>query len=194
MIKVGITGGIGSGKTYISKIFESLNIKVYYSDLEAKKLMIENSIIKESLIKNFGNEVYFKNGELNRELLSKLIFSNKYNLQTVNNIVHPVVRQHYSDWTNKYKNEKYTLKEAAILFESGAHKQMDKIITVVSDLYIRKERNIARDNISKDEILKKINNQISDKKKIDKSDFVIYNNLRNSLTEQIHKIDILLKK
>lgn len=194
MIKVGITGGIGSGKTYISKIFESLNIKVYYSDLEAKKLMIANSIIKESLIKNFGNEVYLKNGELNRELLSKLIFSNKVNLQTVNNIVHPIVRQHYNDWANKYKNEKYTLKETAILFESGAHKQMDKIITVVSDLDIRIERIIARDNISKNEILKKINNQISDKEKIEKSYFVIYNNLRDSLTEQIYKIDTLLKK
>ena len=194
MIKVGITGGIGSGKTYVSKIFESLNIKVYYSDLEAKKLMIESSIIKEELTKKFGSKIYFTNGELNREYLSNLIFNNKNNLQIINSIVHPIVKEHYNDWANKYNSEKYTIKEAAILFESGAYKQMDKIITVISDLDLRLKRVITRDNTSKEEILKKINNQISDKDKIEKSDYIIYNNIKDSLTEQIHKIDILLKK
>ncbi len=187
-IKIGITGGIGSGKTTVCKIFEVLDIPVYYADIEAKKIVNSDIEIKKSLISLFGKEIYLQNGTINKEKLSNIIFNDKQSLAKVNSIIHPVVRKYYEQWIVDNKHYKWTVKEAAILFESGSYKQVDKIITVVSPLETRIDRIMKRDNTNREIVLKKINNQMSDEEKIKKSDFVIYNNDKTLLLPQILKI------
>jgi len=192
MIKVGITGGIGSGKSFICKKFEKLGLKIYYADNKAKQLTNNNKIIKEKLITYFGKDIYI-DYNLNKEKLSQIIFNNPEKLKIVNSIIHPIVTDDFNKWCNKYKNEKIILKEAAILFESGSYKNLDKIITITSPIDLRISRIKKRDNINETEILKKINTQISDIEKIKKSDFVIYNDKINNLDEQINLIYKSLK-
>ncbi len=188
MIKIGITGGIGSGKTTVCKIFLALNIPIYYADIEAKILINNNIEIRNSLITLFGNNIYMENGYIDKNKLSKYIFNDKHLLEKVNSIIHPIVRKNYNEWVVKNKTYKCTIKEAAILFESGAYKQVDKIISVVSPIEKRIERIMKRDNLDKEIILKKIENQMSDEEKIRKSDFVIYNNDNNLLIPQVLQI------
>jgi len=192
MFRVGITGGIGSGKTTVCNFFELLNIPIFYADIEAKKLINEDAFLKSELKNEFGNEIYFADGRINKDIFAKIIFSNKENLQKSNSIIHPVVQKCYEIWCNKYSKYKYTLKEAAILFESGSYKQMDYIITVVSPIEQRIENISRRDNLTKEMILKKINNQLSDDLKINISDFVIYNDKNRLLIPQILEINYSL--
>jgi len=188
MIKIGITGGIGSGKTTVCKIFEVMKIPVYYADIEAKIIINTDIEIKNSLISLFGKNIYLQNGTIDKKQFSEIIFNDKQILAKVNSIIHPVVKKYYEQWLFQNKNYKFTVKEAAILFESGAYKQVDKIITVVSPLEKRIERIMKRDNTSREIVLKKINNQMSDEEKIKKSDFVIYNNDKTLLLPQILEI------
>jgi len=190
MIKIGLTGGIGSGKTTVAKIFENLGVPVYYSDYWAKELSNTNTEIIDGLKQEFGEKIYSKNKTLNKTLLSKIIFNDKSQLEKVNNIIHPIVRNHFDSWANEHKktNQKYIIKEAAILFESGAYKQVDKIITVFTELNLRIERLQKRDNITKSEILKKIAAQMPEEEKIKLSDYIIYNNKNDLLLPQILNI------
>jgi dephospho-CoA kinase len=170
---IGLTGGIGSGKTTISKIFEELGVPVYNSDLEAKKIMELPEVIV--LLKNdFGDE-FFENNILNRAKLADLVFRNAEKLNVLNAIVHPFVKKDFLFWVKKHHNEKFVIKESAILFESKSNIDCDKIITVKSPLDLRMKRIAARDNLGFHEIVKRINNQISDEKKIENSDFIIEN-------------------
>lgn len=170
---IGLTGGIGSGKTTISKIFEELGVPVYNSDLEAKKIMELPEVIV--LLKNdFGDE-FFENNILNRAKLADLVFRNAEKLNVLNAIVHPFVKKDFLFWVKKHHNEKFVIKESAILFESKSNIDCDKIITVKSPLDMRMKRIAARDNLGFHEIVKRINNQISDEKKIENSDFIIEN-------------------
>jgi dephospho-CoA kinase len=190
MLKIGLTGGIGSGKTSLAKIFESLGVKVYYSDYWAKYLTSNDIDIISKLKKEFGDDIYLKNNELDKLKLSKLIFNDKIHLQKVNDIIHPVVKAHFNNWVENQKNnnEKYIIKEAAILFESAANKQVDKVITVLSDLNLRIKRIQNRDGISIDEIKSKISSQMTDEEKIKLSDYVIYNNEKDMLLPQVLKL------
>ena len=190
MIKLGLTGGIGSGKTTVAKIFETLGIPVYYSDFWAKNLTNSNKKIISKLKKEFGQEIYTTEKKLNKELLSKIIFSDKSKLEIVNNIIHPIVRNHFDNWveTKEKEKHKFIIKEAAILFESGAYKQVNKVITVSSKLELRIERLQNRDGSSKDEILKKIASQMPEEEKIKRSDYIIYNNKNDMLLQQVLKI------
>ena len=190
MIKIGLTGGIGSGKTTVAKIFENLGVPVYYSDYWAKKLSNTNTEIIDGLKQEFGEKIYSKNKTLNKTLLSKIIFNDKSQLEKVNNIIHPIVRNHFDNWANEHKktNQKYIIKEAAILFESGAYKQVDKIITVFTELNLRIERLQKRDNITKSKILKKIAAQMPEEEKIKLSNYIIYNNKNDLLLPQVLKI------
>ncbi len=192
MIKVGITGGIGSGKTYICKKFEELGVKIYYSDDKAKYLTNNNTKIKKQLIQNFGNNIYINN-KINKKKLSEIIFNNPKKLKIVNSIIHPIVNDDFNKWCENHKKEIFILKETAILFESNSYKNLDKIITVISPIDLRISRIIKRDNISKTEIQKKINSQINDIEKIKMSDFVIYNDKINNLDKQINLIYESLK-
>lgn len=187
MIKVGITGGIGSGKTTVCKIFETLNIPVYYADTRAKKLMTSDRKLKVSLIKLLGKEAYYKNGRLNRTYVAGKVFKDKKILSALNGLVHPAVLEDTIDWFNQ-QNAPYGLKEAALLFESKGYLLMDKVITVVADEEERINRVMQRDDSKRTDVIARINNQWKDKDRINKSDFVINNNRRELLIPQIMKI------
>ncbi len=192
MIKVGLTGGIGSGKSYVAKIFSALNIPVYNSDLEAKKLYLRQDV-RESIIANFGKSIYLPTGNIDKIRLAKIIFNDKKALNKINSIIHPLVKEHFNQWIEEQQHAPYIIKEAAILFESGAYKDMHKIIAVTAPLELRIERVIKRDHTDREIILKKISNQLSDKELIKKSDFNIIND-KKALLPQVLKIHKTLLK
>jgi dephospho-CoA kinase len=186
MIIVGLTGGIGSGKTTISKYFESLGIPVYIADVEAKGLMSRSKIIKRQLGLLFG-ELAYKDGELNRSFLASKIFTDKTLLLKMNAIVHPKVVSHFKRWLKK-QDAPYVIKEAAIIFENKSENQYDYIITVIAVEDLRIQRVMKRDNASKEKIKAIIKNQLSDAEKIKKSDFVIRNNSLDSANRDVNEI------
>lgn len=195
MITVGLTGGIGSGKTTVAKAFEALGVPIYIADEEAKKLMVKSKVIKRKLTTLFGEEAYVNN-ELNKPFLSQAIFNNKALLEQMNAIVHPRVGRHFNKWKAKQKAA-YVIKEAAILFENGSYKHYDYIITVIAQKSVRIERVMQRDNTTKEKVLSIIKNQWDDAEKVEKSHFVIENNDLESTKKQvlaIHKKLITFKK
>ena len=187
MINVGLTGGIGSGKSFVAKIFNTMGIPVYNSDIEAKKLYLREDV-RKTMIDFFGKDVYLNNGQINKVYLANVIFNNKEALNKVNSIIHPLVKQHFTDWLKKHKEAPYIIKEAAILFESGAYKDMHKTIAVVAPVDLRIKRVIERDKTDKEIILKKIENQLSDEELIRRTDFFIVNNETEALLPQINEI------
>lgn len=187
MVVVGLTGGIGSGKTTILKFFESFGIPIYIADDEAKALMNRSKVIKRKLIQLFGESAYI-DGKLNRTYLASKIFNDKSLLSKMNAIVHPKVASHFKRWLNK-QNAPYVIKEAAIIFENNLENQYDYIITVVADEHLRIERVMKRDNASVEKIKSIISNQLPDSEKIKKSDFVITNNDLDSAKAQVTAIN-----
>ncbi|MBC3848019.1 dephospho-CoA kinase [Winogradskyella echinorum] len=171
---VGLTGGIGSGKTTILKCFKAFDIPVYIADDEAKALMNRSKVIKRKLIQLFGESAY-KHDKLNRPYLASKIFNDKSLLSKMNAIVHPKVASHFKRWLKK-QDAPYIIKEAAIIFENNLENQYDYIITVIADKDLRIKRVMQRDNASKEKIQSIINNQLSDDEKVKRSDFVIVNN------------------
>lgn len=190
---VGLTGGIGSGKTTVSHFFKELDVPVYIADTEAKALMNTSKIIKRKLIELFGEKAYL-DGKLNRPYLSKQIFSNKELLQQMNAIVHPKVAKHFAKWVKK-QDFPYVISEAAILFENGSYKKYNYIITVTAPEEIRLKRVIKRDNTTKKKVESVMNNQWSDAEKIKRSDFVITNiNLEQTKAQVVEIHQKILKK
>lgn len=184
MLKIGVTGGIGSGKTTVCKLFELLGIPVYYADIESKKLLDTDMLVKERILKVFGNAVLGNSGLVNRKKLAEIVFNNKAELEKLNAILHPAVGLHLEEWMKK-QTAPYVIKEAAILFESGSYKQVDKIITVVAPLELKIGRTMKRDNLSKEEVTQRIQHQMPDDEKIKKSDFVIVNDEQQLLIPQV---------
>ena len=185
---VGLTGGIGSGKTTIANFFKELGVPIYIADTEAKALMNRSKVIKRKLIALFGDNAY-QNGKLNRDFLSKKIFNNKDLLQKMNAIVHPKVASHFNRWVKK-QEAPYVISEAAILFENGSYKKYDYIITVTAPEEVRLKRVMSRDNSSKEKVKSVMNNQWKDEEKIKLSDYVIQNiNLEEAKAQvlQIHQ-------
>ena len=192
---IGLTGGIGSGKTTIAKLFNILGVPIYYTDVEAKKLMHNSKIIKRRLIAKFGDKVYQDN-TLNRSFLANLVFTNKENLKYLESVVHPKVNQHFKRWLKK-QNKPYILQENAILFENGSDKLCDYVLTVTAPIKVRINRVIKRDKVTEKQVVERMNNQWSDEKKINKSDFVINNiTLKESekLVLEIHNKILQLSK
>jgi len=173
MVTVGLTGGIGSGKTTVAKAFEALGIPIYIADDEAKRLMNTSKVLKRKLIALFG-EVAYKDNKLNRPYLAKAIFNDRELLEKMNAIVHPKVGKHFIKWKNKQKGP-YVIKEAAILFENGSYKNYDYIITVIAPEKTRIQRVLKRDNSNIDKVKAIISNQWRDERKVPLSDFVIEN-------------------
>lgn len=170
---IGLTGGIGSGKTTIANLFREANIPVYIADDEARKIMQSPEIIEE--IKNtFGSEI-FDDTILNREKLSQIVFNEPEKLKLLNAIIHPAVRKHFQNWVLNHEKYPFVIYEAAILFESGSYKNCDLIITVTAPIETRIERVIQRDKTTREQVLKRINAQWDDTQRISKSDFVIIN-------------------
>ena len=189
---IGITGGIGAGKSTVSTICKHLGFKVYNSDQRAKEIVSEDSIIKKKLISFFGNNIY-KNGVFDRKFLSDKIFNDKSSLQQINSIIHPAVKKDFNSWVINNSNEKILFKESALLLESGAYKELDKIILIVSDKNLRVSRVLNRDqNRSKKEIESIIDKQIDEVDAIKYADIVIDNNhkkmLLPSVIRQIEKL------
>lgn len=188
MLKIGLTGGIGTGKTIVAEVFKLLGIPVYVSDKEAKRLMIESDEIRIKLIERFGADVYTKEGILDRKYLSDIIFNNPMALQDINAIVHPVVRNDFQIWSKKQQSP-YVIQESAILFDTGLYKNFDKIICVTADEEIRIQRVMDRDGVDANAVKERMKNQLDESIKIEKSDFVIYNNSGLILPQimEIHK-------
>lgn len=193
MVVVGLTGGIGSGKTTILKCFQSFGVPVYIADDEAKALMKRSKVIKRKLIDLFGSDAYI-DGELNKPYLASKIFNDRSLLSKMNAIVHPKVAAHFKRWLKK-QNADYVIKEAAIIFENNLENQYNYIITVVADEALRIQRVMKRDNSSEKKVKSIIENQLSDTEKIKKSDFVILNNDLEDAKQQAFKIHkTILKK
>lgn len=187
---IGLTGGIGSGKTTVSKYIASKGIPVYIADDEAKKIMNKPSVIAE-IKAIFTTDICTKDGRINRKKIASIVFNNKDKLNELNAIVHPKVRQHFKDWLTQHATEDFVVKEVAILFETKMDKECYKTILVTAPLEERIKRTMKRDNTTRENVLARMKNQLSEEEKIKRSDFIIVN---NNLTETYKKTDSILKK
>ena len=194
MMKIGLTGGIGSGKSVVAKVFNSLGVPVYHADERAKQLMQNEQQIIDQLIRILGKDIY-QEGRLNRKKMASIIFSKPDLLKQVNEIVHPFVLKDFEGWAEKQFNKPYVLAEAAILFESGMHKTIDYTIAVAAPEELRITRIMNRDGVSREQVQQRMNNQLPEKEKIKMAGFVIYNDDTQFVLPQVLKIhDELIKK
>lgn len=189
MLKIGLTGGIGSGKSTVAKIFESLGIPVYYADEAARRLMNEDKEIKAELIKAFGKESYI-NDHLNRPYISSLVFNDKEKLDLLNFITHPATIRDANEWMQKLaetggQTPSYIIKEAALIFESGSSEFLDYVIGVYAPAPLRIKRTMDRDGVSKEEVIKRMNGQINEEMKMKLCDFVIVNDEQQLVIPQV---------
>ena len=183
MLRIGLTGGIGSGKTIVAKIFETLGIPVYYADDAAKRLMNSDEALKKSIIENFGERAYINN-ELDRKFLANIVFNDQQKLSLLNSLTHPATIRDANKWMILQKSP-YAIKEAALLFESGAAEDLDFIIGVSAPQQIRIKRVVERDKIPEAEVMKRISRQMDEEKKMQRCDFVIINNEEQLVLPQV---------
>ena len=190
MLKVGITGGIGSGKTWVCRVFQHLGVPLFNADEEVKNLYQTDETLKGLLITEFGNSAYTPSGDFNKAFFREiLVDSNKR--ESLNQIVHPLVFKRFEEWSSEQKSP-YVIKEAAILFESGADKTVDKSIGVFAPLEIRMERVIARDNRTREEVQTIMNMQLSDDALKSKVDYTIINDNEHSVIDQVRDLHQVL--
>ena len=185
---VGLTGGIGSGKSTVAKIFSILGIPVYYADDRAKWLMAFDEELKKQILTHFGPESYSKDGSLNRGYLAETVFSDEEKVKTINSLVHPAVKKDFEKWVGQ-QNSPYVLKEAALLFETGSYKDLDKTINVSAPLKIRVARVLMRDlHRTEMQVNDIIDKQIPDEEKNKRADYVIKNAENKLLIPQVMQI------
>lgn len=190
VIKLGVTGGIGSGKTSVCRVFNVLGIPVFSADQEAREIMEnEGGIIRR--INTITGKNLYRDGSLNRKELATLIFNNNVLLEKVNALVHPVVVDHFNKW-EKEQSSPYVIMEAAILFESGASKYMDRIATIIAPKEERVERVVQRSGLTKEQVLERMRNQLNDDERIKRSDYVINNSENDMIIPSILKIHELI--
>lgn len=192
MIKLGLTGNIGSGKTTVSRIFESFSIPVFYADAEAKALY-DLQHIKENILSIFGSSVFDESGKLDFKLLANVVFNNKSKLEQLTNLIHPLVFEKYHYWLEENAMAPYSIHESAIIFEYSQQNYFDKTICVTSPPELRVKRVLKRDNTSLEKIKERINNQMDESKKIGLSDFIITNDEKSFLIPQVLEIHNKLK-
>jgi len=176
MIKIGITGNIGSGKSLVSSVFESLHWPVFNSDLEAKTIMTNDSQVISKIKEIIGENAYFPNGDLNRKAIAEIVFSNPAIRETINHVVHPAVEEYFERWCLEKINQKIICKESALLFETGIYKKMDMNILVTADLETRIGRVMVRDGANQEQVLSRIKAQWNQEEKLLLADYVIENN------------------
>lgn len=196
MIKLGLTGGIGSGKTTVAKVFEVLGIPVYYADDAAKRLMNEDAELKQKIKEIFGDDIY--DGDLlNKKQLASIVFNDPEKLNTLNRLIHPATIKDAAVWMEK-QTSAYTIKEAALIFESGAQEHLDYVIGVTAPAPLRIHRTMHRDNITREEVIARMDKQMDDTIKMKLCDFVIKNDEQEMLLPQVlalhEKLLILSKK
>ena len=189
-MRVGITGGIGSGKSMVAKVFEVLGIPVYYADDAAKRLMNEDEALQQQLIASFGDAIY-TNGLLNRKVLATLVFNDTKKLALLNSIVHPVTIKDGEAWMKK-QVAPYTIKEAALIFESGASKYLDKVIGVYAPAPLRLQRVMLRDNLPEEAVKARMEKQMEEETKMGLCDYIINNNGQELVIPQVMKIHEIL--
>lgn len=189
MKKIGITGGIGVGKTFVSKVFCKLGFPVFFADIQAKKCMTESLDLKNAITIKFGNEIY-KKGILQKEILGDIVFNDRLKLGQLNKLVHPFVQIKFEKW-QKQQTAPFVLKEAAILYESGTNVGLDAVICITAPIKTRLKRVMQRDSCTKKEVLKRMENQMPQIEKENLSDFVIVNDGKEKLLPQI--LDICKK-
>ena len=186
---VGITGGIGSGKSTVCKIFEVLGVPVYYADDRGKALLTEDEVLIQQVKKEFGNESYSSKGVLNRQYLAQEVFSNSSRLEKLNALVHPAVAEDFKDWVALNSKSRYVLKEAALLYEIGPYKQLDATICVMASESIRKQRVLLRDQERTMEQIQQImNKQTDDSTRKKLSDYIVKNDSKRLLIPQVNEI------
>ncbi len=183
MLKIGITGGIGSGKTTVAKIFEVLGIPVYYADEAAKRLMQEDEELKQKIKQLFGEAVY-KNGTLDKKYLADIVFNAPEKLALLNALVHPATLKDADNWMQR-QTTPYTLKEAALIFESGAHGHLDYVIGVTAPAPLRILRTMQRDGITREAVIARMDKQMDEAIKMKLCDFVIKNDEQEMLLPQV---------
>ena len=192
MLKVGLTGGIGSGKTTISKMFKEIGVPVYIADEAGKELMETSLKIRKKIVEFLGEESY-KDGKPNRPFIASKVFKDKELLEKLNSIIHPAVADHFKNWLSN-QSSAYIIYEAAILFEKGSHKNFDFSILVTAPKETRIQRVLKRDNTSREQIEARMNNQWSDEKKINLADFIMKNEeIEDSKRQGVHLNEIILK-
>ena len=192
-MKIGITGGMGSGKSFVCSIIENLGYSIFYSDKEAKWLMENNVSLIAEIKKIVGNNAY-TNNKINKEEIRKYIFDSAENRKKINEIVHPAVTQHFDHWAQQFKSNSLLFNESALLIETGSYKRFDKIILITASQDVKIKRLIQRENVSKEEIRLRMNSQLSDEVKKDHADYIIENNETDFLLPKIFTIIDQLKK
>lgn len=186
MYKVGITGGIGSGKTTVCKVFEVLGIPIFYADTEAKNMMVEDELLIEAIKSTFGEESYFEEGKLNNKHIAGIVFNNEAELAKLNALVHPAVFRAFDRWeANVNPNAPYTLKEAALLFESGSYKMCDTTILVTAPTDVKINRVMQRDNSTAEQVKARMDKQMSDDEKTKMANHFIMNDEAHSIIKQV---------
>jgi dephospho-CoA kinase len=192
MIRIGITGGIGAGKSTVARIFQTMGFPVYFSDQEAKKIIDSDAGIKEELTALLGPATYLE-GKLNRKYVADKLFIDNDLREHVNAIIHPIVRLNFDNWVKLQRTE-FVFNEAAILFETGAYKSFDATILVVAPTNMKLDRVMHRDGFSKEEVWSRINNQWPDDKKIPLANYCIYNDEEHPVLRQVEQIVEMLRK
>ncbi len=190
MLKIGITGGIGSGKSMLCDLLLSMGYPVYNSDYESKRLCNESTELKAALINAFGKEIYLQ-GNLNKTLFASIIFNDSKKLLIANELIHPAVREDFSKWAEKQKNAIVFI-ESAILFDSELINHIDKSITITASEELRVQRVVNREQTSEDTVLERIKNQLSENERLQKADYIIYNDDKQAIIPQIEKVLSLL--
>lgn len=184
MISVAVTGGIGSGKSVVCKVFQHLGIPIFNADFQAKQLMQNDPVIKNMLLEYFGTDIYRSNGELDRKKLAKIIFNDQFALQKVNQLVHPAVYNAFQQWASQQVS-RYVIQEAAVIFENNHQQRFDKIITVTAPNDLKINRTMQRDNIPREAVLQRIQNQLPDAYKVEHSNFTVINDDVHLIIPQI---------
>ena len=192
MLKVGITGGIGSGKTTVCQIFEKLGVPVYYADQRAKELMEDDSQLRTEIKQEFGDDIYDTDGKLDRKKLAEIVFNNEEKLLKLNGMVHPAVFRDNQSWNEVLakKGYPYTIKEAALLVETGSYRTLDKLIVVSAPEEDRIKRVMARDGSTEEQVLARIKAQMPEEQKVKYADYIIYNDRIMDLVPEVTKIHI----
>jgi dephospho-CoA kinase len=187
MLKIGITGGIGSGKSTVCRVFKILGVPVFNADDAAKELMNTDEALIKSIQIEFGAEIY-KEGRLDRPALAAIVFNNEEALNRLNHLVHPPTINYFVEWTKQYSAKPYVLKEAAIIFESGSSAGLDKVITVSAPETLRIQRIIKRDGGSEENVRARMKNQLPEEERIKRADYVIYNDEVQAVIPQVLNI------
>ncbi|MBN2638626.1 MAG: dephospho-CoA kinase [Bacteroidales bacterium] len=188
MLNVGITGNIGSGKSWICRIFEAMGIPVFYGDQEAKALYYDSEI-KQQVIAVFGSDVYDKDGNLDRKKMASIVFSDPKALFQINSIIHPALNKRYEEWMLQHQDKDYVLHESAIIFEHGLEKTMDFVINVSAPKLLRLKRVMDRDGLTEEEVKSRMKNQWTDEVKNEMANFVLINDGDDAVIDQVRLIN-----